>query len=189
MPGMINSPALMAVDENTLRQPHPVGDGYGQLVQAIRPLPVKGSTVTVRVTVPGVVGGAYAANDQVGATFAIPGAVRTPGGGGRVSCVQLLETTTQQIAADVVFLSEGVTASADNAAASISDANMADKYLGFVKITDYISVAAGAVGRTIDGFDFNCADNETAIYGLLITRGAPTYGAGGLTLLVTIIQD
>jgi len=188
--GIVTEPLVTPVDPSTKRMPFPVGDSWGQLIQALKPLPVKGSTKEIRVTVPGVLAAsAYAANDQIGGVFPISNIVREHGGGGRVSHVMLWETTTQQIAADIIFFKENLPAAADNAAATWTDAVARENIAGGVHITDYFSLGANAFGKSTDGFDFQCKNNENSLYAAVITRGAPTYGVGGLELIVVVIQD
>jgi len=190
----ITSPAMMEVNPDTLRMPHPVGDGNGQLVQAIKPLPVKGSTITRLIPIPGVLAAAqYAANDQVGQGITIPDVARFAGGGGIIESVVLFETTTQQIAADLFLFDENLPVgdiAADNAAASVTDNTMRNTCIGAIPISSYFPTGVNAIGvaRGV-GLAFQCRDNENSLYALLVTRGAPTYGVGGLTLKVVILQD
>lgn len=173
------------------RQQFPIGDEvHGQFVQTNMPLPVKGSMVRVEVDVPGVLAAAqYTANDQVGNMFPIEIGLGV-GAAGWIDSVILIETTTQSVAADLFFFDEMVAnAIADNSAVSITDALMSDHCLGFVNITNYSATAANSVGVAKQlGFSFVCSDNESRIYGLLVTRGAPTYAVGGLRLKFNILQ-
>ena len=178
----INSPAMMVVDPNTLRMPHPIGDGKGQLIQAIRSLPVKGKIFSIEVDVPGVLAAAaYTANDQVGEMFPIP---LTTGFEGWLDTVVLFETTTNSLAADLFIFDEGVVnAVADNSAVSITDALMRRACIGFVRIVDYAATAVNSIGESKgSALAVKTRDNESALYGLLVTRGAPTYAVGGINL-------
>ena len=179
---------MMVVDPNTLRMPHPIGDGKGQLIQAIRSLPVKGKIFSVEVDVPGVLAAVtYTANDQVGEIFPIPLPTSFEGW---LDTVVLFETTLNSLALDLFIFDEAVVnATADNAAVSITDALMRSACIGFVRIVDYAATAVNSIGESKESaLAVVCRNNESALYGLLATRGAPTYAAGGINLKFKFIE-
>ena len=152
-------------------------------------IPVVGKIVTRTVVVPGVGTGAHAANDVVGIPFQIPDLVRVTGGGGVIGTVTLIETTTNSIATELWLFDRQIASAADDAAHSISDADAAF-CVGVISITSYTTSALNSVGvASGTNIAFNTMANSRSLWGLLVTRGAPTYAAGGIALKVSVVQE
>jgi len=134
------------------------------------------------VQTPTVTVGAYAANDAVGGllTFVDAGPNALSGGsnsGVYVDGAVLTDLAKQDIQLDLVLFNQSFTATADNAAFDISDTDMLNVVgvINFVSYTDANDSSFCAVrGLNIPVLIENASG---ALYGQLVTRGAPTYAA------------
>lgn len=152
-------------------------------------VPVRGAVVTRIVTVPGVGAGAHASGDVVGEPFPIPDLVRVAGGGGVIETVVLIESTTNSVGTELWLFDDTISSAADDAAHSISDLD-ATRAVGVIPITSYTASALNSEGTARGvGLAFNCKAGSRRLVGLLVTRGAPTYAAGGITLKVSVILE
>ena len=138
------------------------------------------------------VAGAYTANDYVG-TSATPitfaNAARVIGGGGVIQRAVLVDYALQSLSMELWLFDTLVTPPADNAAWSISDVHAAT-CIGVIPFTTYYASAVNSVSPAPNlGVAFNCAVGDTAIYGCLVTRGAPTYASLDLVARLVILQD
>jgi len=155
-------------------------------------LQVGGASVVVPVTVTHSSGAVYVADEQVGGVLSVTSAVRTSGGTGLLQTITILDKAKQKVAFDVLIFNASPTTGADAAAADISDAEMASKFLGVVTVAaaDYKDLSAnsfvtkGNIAMPIK------VTTGTTLYAVLVTRGAPNY-TSTTDLIVTfgIIQD
>ena len=152
-----------------------------------------GYTVAVDVTPTLTVAGAYAANDFVGTsatamTFA--GCARVDGGYGMIYHVELVDYAKQSIAGELwLFNTAPAGLPVDNAAFTITDA-AAKQCIGVVPFNTYYASALNSVspvGNLTIGF--KCLPASTSLYGVFVTRGAPTYATGDLTFRLICVQD
>ena len=154
-------------------------------------LTVGGSGITITVTPTLTVAGAYAANDYVGTsttamTFA--NAARVSGGSGVIETAILVDGDLQSIAAELWLFDTAPTPPNDNAAWSISDAD-ALTCIGVIPFSSYYASALNSVSvAKAQNIAFS-AVGGTSIYGCLVTRGAPTYVSGNLSVRLAIMQD
>ena len=131
---------------------------------------------------------AYAANDQMSTlqTVRVSTANRYPGG--EIVCITVLDKAAQSQPLDLFFFDRSVTLAADQAAASISDADM-EFCLGGVNIlaVDYDATAANTIATVAPPAGLPVISYATGwtIYMALVTRGSPTYAAGSLVISVT----
>jgi hypothetical protein len=121
----------------------------------------------------------YSIGDNVGAKFAIPGAVRVAAGMGIMQSIIVIDKSKQAQPLSV-FLFKSIPAGtyADNAAENISAADWL-LFLGQMDIVaaDYVTRANASVA-SIGGYNLDIkAAAGTTIYGLVVTTGTPTYGA------------
>lgn len=167
----------------------PVSDLHPLPVEMIGNADTVGDVVTRTIVVPGVGTGAHSANDTVGQLFEISQLARESGKGGVIETVALVETTTNSISTELWLFDRVITPAADDAAHSISDAHAAS-CVGVVPITAYYASALNSVGvaRGV-GLAFQCRSDSSSLFGLLVTRGAPTYAASGITVAVSVIQE
>ncbi len=147
---------------------------------------------------------AYADGDRLGAIQELARAVPGDGYLATLASLCIVDAAIQSQAMDLLFFNSLPTvASADNAAISITDAEMQAKCIGSVHIatTDYTIVLAGGnsvvslknIGlllRTQKLSSVGGAQNlPTSIYVVPVIRGAATYAAGSLTFSYGIYED
>ena len=144
----------------------------------------------------------YADGDRMGSIFEIPNAVAVDKGHALWVSLVALDKDGQSKAFDVYLFNDKPTiASADNAAIDIIDTEM-EKFIGMFSIeeSDYGSLAANSVGFQKD-FAIPIHNNvskiqtgtgglsQRSVWGVLISRGAPTHSTAGLVLKFGLIQD
>lgn len=141
---------------------------------------------------------AYADGDQVGGVLELVNAVSSSSSTGAVMSITVLDKDKQDQALDILFFNSSPTiASVDNAALDITDAEMASKFLGAVRIaaTDYKDLAASSVatvrvvGLMLQALHGANNSTGTSIYAVIQARGTPTYTASGLVLKIGVVQD
>jgi hypothetical protein len=129
---------------------------------------------------------AFATGDQIGSTYmTITGAAPGKGAGTILSGLVITDGAAQGVALDLFFFDAAPTvASSENAAANVSAAEMADKCIGHVSIatTDYKALSANTTACLRDlAMSLKPAQGSQDLYCLIVSRGAPTYGATSLT--------
>jgi hypothetical protein len=153
----------------------------------------------VLLAAPTISAGAYASGDQLGSLVEITSAVDAPGDTATVLSVSLHDAAAQSSILQLLFFKDKpVVTSADNAALNISDAEMADKCLGYVGFVaaDYVALSASSIG-TVRNVNLlltsrRSQDNPsgTSIWVIARCGGTPTYGATtGLTFSIGVKQD
>ena len=137
------------------------------------------------------VAGAYVSGDFVGTSatpLAFATAVRISGGSGIIHSAVLVDYAKQSIPIELWIFNATFTPPADNAAWSISDAD-ALKCIAVITFDTWFASALNSVsfiGNIGKAFKLS---GVTALYGALVTRGAPTYATGDLSLTLNILQD
>lgn len=136
---------------------------------------------------------AYTAGDQLGAApIELPFAVDQSSDTGAVMSLVVVDGAKQNQALDVLlFNARPTVASSDNAALDISDAEMAEKCIGRVKIlgTDYTELANCSVA-VVSGIGLLVqAAGSRSLWAVLQTRGTPTYAAASLAVKIGVVQD
>lgn len=139
----------------------------------------------------------YTANDQVGGINTISEAFQLYNPKSVIQSVTVIDKAKQNAALELYFFDELPTvASSDNAAMDVSDAEMADKCLGFVEVpaANYKTLANNSVGVAISAMNLllKAAQTSTTIsklYMVARTSGTPTYGSiSDLVIKLGIIQ-
>lgn len=153
---------------------------------------VGGHSAVVEKTPVLTVHATYVANDYVGtsgAPMTFANCARINGGTGVISRAMLIDSEAQQVAGELWLFDSTVTPPADSASWSISDAD-AKKCIGVIPINTFYASALNTVGIG-DNFPivFKCAANSKDLFGCFVTRGAPAYVDGGLTIKLRILQD
>lgn len=161
---------------------------------------IEGKSKNVLVT-PVIQAAAYASGDQLGELFSLNDALDDSSGTGGILSLVVLDKAKQKAAIDVLLFSEKPTlVSSDNGALDISDAEMAQKFIGKISIstTDYADLAncsiacltqvALLVNSVKDANNGN--PDGKIVWGILQSRGTPTYtSTSDLVLRVGVIQD
>lgn len=143
---------------------------------------------------------AYVTGDRLGAIHTLMGVVRSAEANGALGAtlqsLTLIDDADQKAAIDLLFFNSSPTvASADNAAISITDAEM-EKCIGRLNIAaaDYATITAGGSGNAVAtlrnlGMVLNPGPTSTAVYVVAVIRGSATYAASSLTFKYDLIQN
>lgn len=144
----------------------------------------------IEVTPVMLAGGAYVSGDEVGAPFEILGVVDYPGKGGKITGVTIVDQAAQALALDLLVFQTQPVGVADNAAFDVTDAD-ALKMIGQVSIVagDYIGGASNKTAYKDVDIDFETPAASTSLWGILVTRGAPTYPVGALRVILHVVQE
>ena len=134
----------------------------------------------------------YVANDYVGtsgAAMEFAGVVQMQNFRGTIFQSILIDAAVQSIAGELWLFDAAPTPPADSAAWTVSDAD-AKHLLGIIPFTTYFASAANSVSHGDKvGIPVTPAQGSKSIYGCLVTRGAPAYASGDLTVRLFIWQD
>ena len=132
---------------------------------------------------------AYASGDQVGGVMEFANAARLAGTGGRIESVVIHDKDNERAELELHLFTQTVAVAADNAVASVSDADVMH-HLGYVPIYigNYSILTASAVAVVTPGLPYVCA--ATSLFGTIIIRQAATYAAvGDLTVSLIVVRD
>ena len=153
---------------------------------------LEGSAISVVTVVPVLTSHAlYVANDYVGTdhvpmTFTV---ARVLGGAGAVLEAVLIDYAAQSVAAELWLFDTTLDTPHDSAPWTLSDAEAAT-CIGVIPFTTYYADALNVVsmGGNPNPLGFKCGAASQAIFGCLVTRGAPTYAAGDLTVRLKVLR-
>lgn len=117
--------------------------------------------------------------------------VELPGEGGFVKSVAVYDNSTQGVALELWLFTRALanTAHTVNGAWNLADADL--PYLvGIVPVSTYYASSNNKFGQSTTNLDipFKCEADSTSLYGVLVTRGGPTYNAAS-DLNVAIAVD
>ena len=159
---------------------------------------VEGKSKNVGAT-PVIQAAVYAAGDQLGSLFELVNALDDSSGTGGILSVTVIDKAKQKAALNILFFSAKPTVvSADNAALDISDAEMADKFIGrvVVEAADYSDLANCSIATVTQvALLLNAVKDQNNLEGknlwaILQSAGAPTYtSTSDLVLKIGVIQD
>lgn len=148
-------------------------------VSNINPLPVSArqSQQWVGATaVPGTAAAAYAAGDQFGTLITLTNSARSSGGGGFVTSVTFSDADALITALDIFFFHDTVTLAADNAAFSISDADV-EKVLWVCRMTYFEPLALNRINTQNVGISIPYFCTGTSLYAAVRIQTAYTLAA------------
>lgn len=159
---------------------------------------VEGKSKLVVVT-PVIQAAAYASGDQLGSIFELPNAMDDSSGTGAVLSLTVIDKAKQKSALDLlIFSAKPVVSSTDNAALDISDAEMADKFVGRVALAsaDYTDLANCSIASlTQVGLLLKATKDQNnlggeSLWAILQSKGTPTYtSTSDLVVKLGVIQD
>lgn len=178
--GVVRDDALAALtpidgDYTTMRV-----DSLGTLWTRQPPSVVVSATPTLDTSI-------YASGDSLHTTvISFANAVRATGGTGTIRKMVIIDKDVQSIALELWLFSATVTPAAANAAHSISDADAA-LCIGVIPSGTYYASALNSIAVSSPTLPILVA--ATTLFGILVTRGTPTYTASGLTIALQISQD
>ncbi len=193
--------ALLVSDNTNLIQP--LGDAANGLDVDVTRLPAlvagtavigstSGNTAQIDVVPTLTVHTTYVSGDYVG-TSASPmtftGASRINNFTGTILSAVLMDGDLQSVACELWLFDTAITPPADSATWTLSDADCA-RCIGIIPFSTYYASALNSISFAQGvGIGFKTLTSSTSIYGCLVTRGAPTYNSGNLTIRLTILQD
>jgi hypothetical protein len=138
---------------------------------------------------------AYSSGDRVGTVHTITGAGPMGFNAAVLESITVIDKDAQGVALTVLFFESLPTvASADNAAIDLSDANAA-KCIGHLSIAtgDYVSTASNKIACKVPAVGIPLtpgrAGVQETIYAVVVSGGAPTYTASGLTFRYSFRWD
>jgi len=154
---------------------------------------VGGNGANVDASVAMTTAGAYDANDFVGVdatpvTFS--NCARINGGSGWLLGAVLTDKALQSAELELWLFDDEITPPSDNAAWSLSDADM-QKFLGVIEFKTYFASAlnSGSNPENTKAVRFTCQSDSKNLYGAIVTRGTPTYATDDLFVRLMILQD
>jgi hypothetical protein len=155
-----------------------------------RPVDVWGTTKVVTI-VPAIAspGTAYASGDVIGGMLTFPNVFRDVGAGAMLHSLTISDASVQSASLELWLFNGTVAPAADNAAHSITDAEAAT-CVAIVPTGTYYASALNSVSvKASIGLSMVGAA-ATSLYGILVSRGAPTYaGTADLSIRLVVIQD
>lgn len=128
--------------------------------------------------------GAYALGDQIGDDLNFAGVRDNEEiAGSSLISVSVLDPVGADAALDIFLFDQAVTEAGDNAAASVSIADLAN-CIGLVQITagDYASTGATSVATVQTDLAIKARDGQTSVTALVVSRGTPNYAANDLII-------
>jgi len=157
------------------------------------PLAITGYTKLARVTPTLSTHASYAANDYVGTSgvaMVFTDAARIINGKGRIVGATLIDYALQSVACELWLFDTAITPPDDSAAWTLSDAHAA-RLVCVIPFSTYYASALNSVSNGVPAFPaaFQTLAASKDLYGVLVTRGAPAYADGDLTVIVDILQD
>lgn len=125
---------------------------------------------------------AYTSGDRLGSIQTLEGAVRLDNGRAILHSLVIIDAAAQSADMDILIFDQSPTvASADNAAISLTDSELADKLVGIVQANlGYVTVTSGGQTVTsVNNIGLVCQGSVGSIdlYALPVVRAAPTYGS------------
>lgn len=106
---------------------------------------------------------------------------------GWVDKLTIIDKDKQAAAGELWLFNSSVTPAAANAAHSISDADAA-KCVGVIPFGAYYDSALNSVSFA-KNINLSVVSLSTSLWGILVTRGTPTYTASGLVVTIELTQD
>lgn len=131
---------------------------------------------------------AFASGDQISTIQTIDGPSEGYGAGACLEKIVIVDKAKQSSALKLVFFDALPTvASSENAAADVSDAQMAAKCIGAVSIAagDYVALNANSVATVNPAMAVRPSAGTNKLYVLIVSAGSPTYGASDLQIKFT----
>jgi hypothetical protein len=158
---------------------------------AAQPVIGYGMRTMIEATPVLTVAGTYSAGDYVGVSgtaMAFASCARFSAGSGKIESAVLIDDGAQAGTVELWLFSSIVVPPADNAAWTITDAE-SEKFIGVVTFDTFYAGSASVSQVHNLNIPFKAATGATSLYGCFVTRGAPVYIDGDLTLRLLISQD
>lgn len=151
-----------------------------------------GNTAQIDVTPTLTVAATYVSGDYVGTSttpMTFLGASRINNSTATILSAVLVDGALQSVACELWLFDTTLTAPADSAAWTLTDAE-AKRCIGVIPFSTYYASGANSISFAQGvGIGFKTISASTSLYGCLVTRGSPTYASGDLTVRLNILQD
>jgi hypothetical protein len=132
---------------------------------------------------------AYSSGDMVGTVQTITSIARVNGGTGKITGIRVEDDAVQSVAGELWIFDATVTAPADNAAWSISDAD-AQNNVTVIPVALYYASALNSIAPVGNlSLPFKCTGSVKNLFACWVTRGTPTYTANALHIRIFADQD
>lgn len=147
------------------------------------------TSIKVVTQIPTITAGIYSAGDALGGLLTFTGITNVQGTG-IVQTLIVVDQAAQSDPMDLVLFDRTFTATADNAAFTVSDTD-AQNIIGSITVIagDYVDMTASDTATVRDvSLAFKAKDDGT-IFGQLVTRATPTYAAiDDVTIKLVVLQ-
>ena len=134
----------------------------------------------------------YASGDRLGSILTLTDFFQKYNRSAEITGLSLLDKAKQKSVLQVLFFDELPTvASADNATLDITDAEMADKCLGYLPVAaaDYKDLSASSIATVLPASPLLVTAKTTSLYAIILSGGTPTYtSASDLVLRLHVRQ-
>lgn len=148
---------------------------------------VGGMTTLTSVTPVMATAGAYASGDAVGTKMGFANALRIVGGTGVLKSVKVSDKAKQNATLDLILFRSDPTASVtDNQPFDPNDADIVD-IVAAVQISTWYSFNDNSYGQAECAIGI--ASDSRDLFGVLVSRGTPTYANGDLQVTIDILPD
>lgn len=133
---------------------------------------------------------AYGSGDQIGSKLTVTGPSSGSGSGCRIEKVVVVDKASQKSNLKIwLFNDDPTVASADQAAANVSDTELVSKCIGVIAVsgsTDYADLSAASVATVKPDLVVKPKAGTNTLYALVVSGGTPTYtSASDLTIKLT----
>lgn len=151
------------------------------------------SRIKVLSVAPTVDTAAYADDDQMGTLKEVPLLCGNDGCAVELQSVLVVDKGSIKADFDIIFFDQDVTEAADNAALSVSDAEMLAAYLGRVSVleADFVTYAANSVGQKLVSIPLKATAGKRSVWMLLHctdTAGCDYVAAGDLAFRLGVVE-
>jgi hypothetical protein len=190
--------SLAVVPPSNLTDPTYIGDiKFGEALPAgeAHVGAIGGNMVSISVTPTLTVAGAYTSGDYVGTSATAMDFVsmgRVAAGSGIIMRAIMIDKAAQAKATELwLFTVAPAGLPADNAAFTITDADVVN-CIAVIQFSVWFSSALNSIsiGEIRNGqAPFVCAAADQSIFGVLVTRDAPTYANGDVVIVLIAAQD
>lgn len=158
-------------------------------------LPALAQTIPITISVTSaqtVTAALYTAGNAVGGKITFSNAIRVAGSGGVIQTCVLLDKAGQNVPYDLLLLNADPSATTvtDKSAVALNTADLG-KAIGTVPLYGVVLGASATMGIATSGglgLAFKLPASSTTLYGILVTRGAPTYASTSDVSIGCVIQ-
>lgn len=148
-------------------------------------------TVQFTLAMPNAGAGTYEAESQLGGLNELANAVPSEGGTAYIESIIVTDRHKNETAIDFLFFDDDPgLVSADRADCEIPKASMEDSFLGFFRVTDYVTTKLSSGGYSNFGKMFaKSLPTKKSLYCVAVNRNAAqTFADGDLVVKINFVQ-